>query len=250
MILDQQFIFKAFDAEKNGEQFPIDFDDVWKELGYSRKNDAKNAMVANLIEHVDYLIDNGTKRNLTTTMFMSVQEKAAFARREVIKLSCDGYDHFCMSAQTPEGRQKRIEFIGYKKAYIAQLERYFTQNVPINPMIDPSRFDFTFDAALQVTGHQNRRDTLERLLGYLEIDTDYRWDGAKLYLSNPIYYSFIAASRTTKGIDTSQIGDTVVLDWNQYCRVNKALKTPRNNLFANKRAEEKQLNKPEQQTLF
>lgn len=117
-------------------------------------------------------------------------------------------------------------------------------------MIDASRFDFTFDAALQVTGHQNRRDTLERLLGYLEIDTDYRWDGAKLYLSNPIYYSFIAASRTTKGIDTSQIGETVVLDWNYYCRVNKALKTPRNNLFANKRAEEKQINKPEQQTLF
>lgn len=234
MILDQQFIFKALDAEKNGEQFPIDFNDVWAELGYTRRNNAKRALELTLIENEDYFIDNSLKSNLTTTMFMSVQEKAAFSRREVIKLSCDGYDHFCMSAQTPEGRQKRIEFIGYKKAYIAQLERYLNYQAPvieINPMIDPSRFDFTFDAALQVTGHQNRRDTLERLLGYLDINTDYRWDGAKLYLSNPIYYSFIAASRTTKGIDTSQIGDTVVLDWNQYCRVNKALKTPRNNLF-------------------
>lgn len=166
---------------------------------------------------------------------------------------CNAYLVF--SRNTGNVAQKKLDLIeDFEKAkqlLKEQLERSLNATInEINPMIDASRFDFTFDAALQVTGHQNRRDTLERLLGYLEIDTDYRWDGAKLYLSNPIYYSFIAASRTTKGIDTSQIGETVVLDWNYYCRVNKALKTPRNNLFANKRAEEKQINKPEQQTLF
>lgn len=126
-MITQDFVFAALDAEKAGNAFPIDFEDVWSELGYSRKSDAKDALQLFLIENEDYVIDNGINRNLSTAVFSSPQDKAAFSRRIPIRLSTDGYDHFCMSAQTPEGRQKRIEFIGYKKAYLSQLERQFAQ---------------------------------------------------------------------------------------------------------------------------
>lgn len=126
-MLTQDFVFAALDAEKNGNAFPIDFENVWKSLGYASKQKGKDALESNLIENEDYFYDLTSKLNLSTTVFSSPQEKAVMSRKEFIFLSPDGYDHFAMAAQTPEGRQKRIEFIGYKKAYLAQLERQFAQ---------------------------------------------------------------------------------------------------------------------------
>lgn len=133
-MLTQEFVFSALDAEKNGNAFPIDFEDIWQELGYASKQKAKNALTTNLIENQDYFYDLTSKLNRLKSMVPGSPEYAAMSRKEFIKLSSDGYDHFCMSAQTPEGRQKRIEFIEYKKAYLAQLEiqfNYFGVSLPL-----------------------------------------------------------------------------------------------------------------------
>lgn len=135
------------------------------------------------------------------------------------------------------------DFEAAKQLIKSQLEKTFNFGAAtpqaINPQLDASKFDFTFDAAIQVTGHRNKYDTMQRLLGYLEQGKDFYWNGNKLYLCNPIYYSFIAASRCAKGIDVKKIGATVTLDWDYYCRVNRALRTPKNNLFATKRPVDK-----------
>jgi hypothetical protein len=45
--LTQEFIFDALDAEKNGERFPVDFDNVWESFGYSRKDNARKYIAKN-----------------------------------------------------------------------------------------------------------------------------------------------------------------------------------------------------------
>lgn len=126
-MLTQDFVFAALDAEKAGNAFPIDFENVWKSLGYASKQKGKDALESNLIENEDYFYDLTSKLNLSTTVFSSPQEKAVMSRKEFIFLSPDGYDHFAMAAQTPEGRAARKQFIAYKKAYFANLERQFAQ---------------------------------------------------------------------------------------------------------------------------
>ncbi|MBW4666513.1 MAG: hypothetical protein KME60_03455 [Cyanomargarita calcarea GSE-NOS-MK-12-04C] len=121
------------------------------------------------------------------------------------------------------------DFEAAKQQIRASLER--SLNPQVNPQLDPTRFDYCFDAAVQITGHRSRYATMRRLLDYLDEGKDYQWNGSTLWLCNPIFYSFIAASRTIRGIDVEQVGQTVTLDWDYYCRVNKALKTPKNALF-------------------
>lgn len=126
-MITQDFVFAALDAEKNGNAFPIDFEDVWQQLGYSRKQRGKDALIANLIENEDYFYDSPMKVNRLKSMVPGSPEYAAMSRKEFIFLSPDGYDHFAMAAQTPEGRASRKQFIAYKKAYFANLERQFAQ---------------------------------------------------------------------------------------------------------------------------
>jgi phage regulator Rha-like protein len=138
-----------------------------------------------------------------------------------------------LSKNTAKVRHKKLQLIAdfeaAKQQIRASLER--SLNPQINPQLDPTKFDYCFDAAVQITGHRSRYSTMRRLLDYLDEGKDYQWNGSTLWLCNPIFYSFIAASRTVRGIDVEQIGQTVTLDWHYYCRVNHALKTPKNALF-------------------
>jgi hypothetical protein len=70
---------------------------------------------------------------------------------------------------------------------------------------------------------------VEELFGVVRFETDKPIKGS--IGGRPEGYALIAASRTVRGIDVEQIGQTVTLDWDYYCRVNKALKTPKNALF-------------------
>lgn len=65
-MLTQDFVFAALDAEKNGEQFPIDFDDVWETSGYKRKdyaldffNSRKYVKNVDFIYQINYKNGNG-----------------------------------------------------------------------------------------------------------------------------------------------------------------------------------------------
>lgn len=111
-ILSQEFVFNAIEAEKSGTQFPIDFDEVWKGLGYSRKYNAKRALKSKLIENIDFLI----KEERSTTVLSGYVN-------ENIQLTIEGFKMLCMMAETPEGREVRMYFIEIEKSYLAQLQR-------------------------------------------------------------------------------------------------------------------------------
>lgn len=63
-ILTQEFVFTALELEKSGNQFPIDFDDIYLELGYTRKDNAVRALLSmDFEESRDILKNEGINKN-------------------------------------------------------------------------------------------------------------------------------------------------------------------------------------------
>jgi phage anti-repressor protein len=84
-------------AAESGEEFPIDFEDGARWLGYSTKGHAKTPLISNFEENVDFL----------RTFVKSTGGRPA----EVIKLTADCFKQFCMMAGTARGKEVRIYFL-------------------------------------------------------------------------------------------------------------------------------------------
>ena len=90
------------EAERNGERFPVPFDDAWKMAGYSTKASAKRALT-DLVENEDF----------STMMLKSNGGRAS----KVFSFTCDAFKSFCLMAKTEEGKQTRSYFIDAEKKW-------------------------------------------------------------------------------------------------------------------------------------
>jgi len=97
----QALIEQWLKQEDEGLQFPVDFDVAWKIAGYSRKDSAKRKL-NKLKKGFDY----------STEMWKNPQGGRF---EEIIKMTCDAFKHFCLLAETDEGRQIRQYFIECEK---------------------------------------------------------------------------------------------------------------------------------------
>lgn len=98
---------KWLEAERNGEQFPVPFDDAWNMAGYSNKANAKRALL-DLIKGEDFssLLMNKPSSNASKV-----------SRSQCIKLTCDAFKSFCLMAKTDEGKMTRSYFIDAEKKW-------------------------------------------------------------------------------------------------------------------------------------
>lgn len=117
-ILSQEFVFTAIDAEKAGEKFPINFDDVWQELKYTTKGNAKRVLNNELIENIDFIISDKLDKSIPSDYVI-----------ENIHLSIDGFKHFCLLARTSKGREVRKYFIDVEKDFRKKLEIQFKNSI-------------------------------------------------------------------------------------------------------------------------
>lgn len=106
-------------AEENGEAFPVDFELAWTIAGYARKDNAKRGMKA---------LKEGKH-------FSAQMRKTSQGGRpvEMIRLSCDGMKHLCLSAGTVEGEAIRDYFIETEKKWrlAQQVAPQFTQEIEV-----------------------------------------------------------------------------------------------------------------------
>ena len=80
---------------QSAEQFPVDFDKAWKWIGYSRKSDAKKALLSSgFIEGLDFQVLRQTPQN-----------SKGGRPKEFIKLAIDCFKSFGMMAGTEKGKQ-------------------------------------------------------------------------------------------------------------------------------------------------
>ena len=99
----QQRVEDWIKREQEGEQFPVPFDQAWPIVGYSNKSNAKRKLGK---------LDDGTD-------FSSCLMKTPSGGRpsEIIHLTCDAFKHFCLMADTDQGRQVRQYFIEAEKKW-------------------------------------------------------------------------------------------------------------------------------------
>jgi phage anti-repressor protein len=99
----QVLIDKWLEQEQRGTRFPVDFDTAWHIAGYSNKANAKRKL-EKLVEGSD---------------FSSIMRKNGQRGRSShsINLTCDAFKHFCLLAETEEGRQIRQYFIECEKKW-------------------------------------------------------------------------------------------------------------------------------------
>jgi phage anti-repressor protein len=112
MTLAIQEIIKSQVESTN--QFPVDFDEYWQWLGYSRKNNAKRAFIdSDFQEGFDYcLLFNEQSDNHST---LSAQEKSVLSIRENIYLTVDCAKSFAMMSRTAKGKEIRKWYLEIEK---------------------------------------------------------------------------------------------------------------------------------------
>jgi phage anti-repressor protein len=102
----------VFSLLKSSDPFPVDFENAWQWIGYSRKGAAKTALIPEkekvFIEGIDFSITFG---------------KSSGGRKpELIKLTIDCFKSFCMMAGTPKGREVRLYFLRCEAELKCKLE--------------------------------------------------------------------------------------------------------------------------------
>ena len=99
----QVLIDKWLEQEQRGTRFPVDFDTAWHIAGYSNKANAKRKL-EKLVEGSDF----------SSTMRKNGQRGRS---SHSINLTCDAFKHFCLLAETEEGRQIRQYFVECEKKW-------------------------------------------------------------------------------------------------------------------------------------
>jgi phage antirepressor YoqD-like protein/phage anti-repressor protein len=98
------------------EDFPVDFEDAWQWLDYSRKDNAKRAFEkSQFVENIDYQV------------FLTSAENPLGGRpSHSIKLSVECFKTWAMLSQTEKGKQVRLYFLECEK--IAKKQVQLPQN--------------------------------------------------------------------------------------------------------------------------
>lgn len=99
----RDLIDRWMEAESNGERFPVDFDVAWRLAGYSTKQKAQNKLKY-LVEGEDFLTDR-------------LKTSTGGRPGKLIEMTCDAFKHFCLLAETDEGRNIRQYFIEAEKKW-------------------------------------------------------------------------------------------------------------------------------------
>lgn len=111
MITIAQIVTDAIAAKDSGLKFCIDFDLVWKPLGYRSRKVAARRLIFTCVDKHDYLL--------------RVLPKEA-QNQNVIMMTFDAFVILAAIAQTVEGRQVRQLLADRERGIIDDLERAFT----------------------------------------------------------------------------------------------------------------------------
>lgn len=95
----------VFSLLRSTNDFPVDFDDAWQWIGYTRKDNAKAALLnAGFVEGIDFQVS------------LNIQGNSKGGRpSEQIYLTIDCFKSFAMMAGTARGREVRQYFLDCEK---------------------------------------------------------------------------------------------------------------------------------------
>lgn len=105
---EQELFIQSFGQylSAKSDEFTIDFDNVWRWIGLSRKDNAKTILLTRLEKNVDYKIS-----------LLENQERKIHGgqNKETILLTTDGFKNFCLLANTEKAKSVRSYFVKIEK---------------------------------------------------------------------------------------------------------------------------------------
>jgi phage anti-repressor protein len=128
-MMDELIPFERLEmVAKSIDLYPVDFDDAWQWVGYSRKDNALETLKANFEEGTDF---SGLKRKST-----------GGRPSDAYFLTTDCFKAFCMMAGTQKGKEVRRYYLDLEKKYLS-----LVQETRLSKLV---RRDFT--DAIQASG--------------------------------------------------------------------------------------------------
>jgi phage anti-repressor protein len=143
------------------EQFPVDFNEYWQWLGYSKKENAKRAFLNCDFEKgfdFELLISEESVNHDT----YSAQEKAVLAKTEIINLTVDCAKSFAMMARTEKGKEIRKWYLEIEKELrdiknkpktykmsLSQIDWIADRMVAEGALLPEDKLDFKLDKAIE-----------------------------------------------------------------------------------------------------
>lgn len=100
----------------DGNDLPIDLDNVYKIIGYANKGNAKKTLENNFIENVDYRIDNATN------LLVDSQKQHGGTNKEIVMLTIETFKILCMLAKTDKGNQVRKYYLKLESIFSSLIQ--------------------------------------------------------------------------------------------------------------------------------
>lgn len=124
MTTEQEQIFMAshylyLEHGTDNTKFVVDFDDVWKNVDFTRRDNAKRILVKNFTEQIDYKKVDISEIKMNTYENLVPPKRGASCddkmwggqNKETIMLTVDCFKNFCMIASTPKAKVIRSYYI-------------------------------------------------------------------------------------------------------------------------------------------
>jgi phage anti-repressor protein len=189
---------------QNTEPYPVDFDDAWRWVGYSRKDNALTRLKASLEEGFDFSCE-----------FRKIKPGAGRPEEKYF-LTVEAFKMFAMLAETPQGREVRKYFIECERRLKEILIQQSIEPAPARENRDYWQGKVLSSARnLQLaTPAHERRDQIRQALSYwynvrvrnlVELVSAYLPDrGEKARFMNAIYLADTSVHEMLKTRDDAQ----------------------------------------------
>lgn len=99
-------------AIRSQKHYAIDFDEVWKLLGFNHRNLAARKVTHNLVENYDYLLRHQPENK---------------KQPQVILLTLEGFKAFAAIAQTEQSREIRRYLVLREAKIVSSLKRLYKE---------------------------------------------------------------------------------------------------------------------------
>lgn len=109
MNLTPEVVFSLIRSE---EEFPVDFDDAWRWIGYSSKQKAFERLKEALDEGLDFLTDS----------LKNTDNRKRGRPLKKVRLTINGFEMFCQAASTEKGKQVRRYFVECRRELRRRIE--------------------------------------------------------------------------------------------------------------------------------
>ena len=127
---------------KDNAAFVVDFDMVWREIQFSRKNDAKQLLIKKFNDGVDYKI---IAAEYAVAVLEGGQKQNGGQNKETILLTVDCFKNFCMLSGTPKSKEIRKYYIKMENIMNQytenQLEKYQMKTIELQTNLKQSQIE-------------------------------------------------------------------------------------------------------------